>query len=274
MELNPIPVRSGSRDIGECIYCGARCRDLSKEHAVPYGLNGPWILHRASCAKCATITSQFERDTMRCLWPELRIALAMNSRRTKNRPATLPLVVGRGGMRETIQVPSERFPVYLLTPLFPCPGAVCGRPLRRGVFINLDILHVAGPSFAKASIEYPGAEFVGAHANFSPEYFARTVAKIAFCVAVLALGIAPFGQSPIKSIILGKDDRIGHWVGCWERGEIIPPSGLHGAAVLCSGTDIHVILRLFAQFLAPEYHVVLGPADAAFVASDQWPWPE
>ena len=34
--------------------------------------------------------------------------------------------------------------------------------------------------------------------------------------------------------------------------------------------------RLFAQFGAPEYHVMLGPADPAYVASNEWPtqWAE
>jgi hypothetical protein len=135
------------------------------------------------------------------------------------------------------------------------------------------MLHLAGPSFKEASAEHPGAEFVGMHSNFSPEDFARTVAKIAYCVGVCALGTGPFRTSPIKPVILGHDNHVGHWVGCWEQGEINPPSGLHGARVLCSGTELHVILRLFAQFSAPEYHVVLGPADPEFVASANWPWP-
>ena len=42
--------------------------------------------------------------------------------------------------------------------------------------------------------------------------------------------------------------------------------------ITSSGADVHVILRLFGQFGAPEYHVALGPADPAFVASDEWPW--
>jgi len=186
--------------------------------------------------------------------------------------ATLPFVVIRGGVREIIQIPRERYPVYLPIPLFPAPGVVSGRPLRRGVFTNLDTLHLAGPSFREATSEYPGAEFVGMHTHFSPEDFSRTVAKIAFCAAVYALGTAPFSHSPIKSVILGDDEHIGHWVGCWENEEVIPPSGLHGMRVVCSGFDIHVVLRLFAQFGAPEYHVVMGPADPTFVASDQWPW--
>jgi hypothetical protein len=40
------------------------------------------------------------------------------------------------------------------------------------------------------------------------------------------------------------------------------------------GTDVHVILRLFAQFGAPEYYVALGPAAPEFVSSSDWPWQE
>jgi len=90
---------------------------------------------------------------------------------------------------------------------------------------------------------------------------------------VSALGVEPFVTSPIKAVILGHDEHIGHWVGCWEQEEINPPVGLHALRVVCSGVTIHVILRLFAQFGAPEYHVVLGLADPSFVASDKWPWP-
>ena len=273
MDLNLTPIAADAREVGECIYCGVRDQPLHREHAVPYGLNGPWTLLHASCAECARITHKFEKDTLRSLWPTVRNALAMRTRRPKERSATLPLVVIRGGVRETVQIPRERYPVYLPTPLFPSPGVVAGRPLRRGVFTNMEHLHLAGPSFEDASSEYPGAEFVGLHTNFSPEDFARTIAKIAYCAAVSALGVAPFVHSPIKSIILGADNHIGHWVGCWEREEVNPPSGLHGMRVLCSGVDIHVVLRLFAQFGAPEYHVAMGPADPSFVASAEWPWP-
>lgn len=50
------------RETGECIYCGKRDAPLGTEHAVPYGLNGPWTLLRASCDACAKITSRFEHD--------------------------------------------------------------------------------------------------------------------------------------------------------------------------------------------------------------------
>lgn len=53
---SPIPL---SRYIGKCIYCGST-DNLTREHVVPRGLGGPWLLLKASCKKCARITSDFE----------------------------------------------------------------------------------------------------------------------------------------------------------------------------------------------------------------------
>jgi len=211
---------------------------------------------------------------MRSLWPDIRNALAMQSRRRDKRSPTLSLVVQRGEVRETIQVSRSEFPVYLPTPLFPPPAVFWRSQPIRGVFTNLDAIHIAGPTFEEASKRYPGAEFVGAHTNFSPEDFGRTLAKIAFCVAVHGLGLAAFTHTPIRKVILGSDPCIGHWVGSWH-GEAVNDThgGLHAIKVQRSmtGSNIHVFVRLFAQFGAPEYHIVLGEADPVFVASDEWP---
>ena len=69
------PAPLNAKKIGECIYCGTRDATLGTEHAVPYGLNGPWTLLNASCDMCAKITHRLERDTMRCLWPDIRNVL-------------------------------------------------------------------------------------------------------------------------------------------------------------------------------------------------------
>src|ERR1017187_1301419 len=100
--LNDNYVSLQGREIGECIYCGKRDVALGTEHAVPYGLNGPWTLLHASCAVCAGITSRFEHGVMRHLWPDVRNALAMQSRRKDKRSTTLPIVVERDGVRKTI----------------------------------------------------------------------------------------------------------------------------------------------------------------------------
>mgnify|MGYP006327009123 FL=1 len=79
-------------------------------------------------------------------------------------------------------------------------------------------------------------------------------------------------QSPTREVILGCAPDIGRWVGSWTGDEQSPPTGLHAFRVSAAGTDMHAILRLFAQFGAPEYYVAIGPADPAFVASPAWPW--
>lgn len=269
-----IKVSLNAREVGECIYSGTRDAALGKEHAVPYGLNGPWTLLKASCDACARITHRFERDVMRRLWPDIRNVLAMQSRRRDKRSPTLPLIVQRSGAKEIIQVPRSEYPTYLLTPLFPPPAIFWSDKPVPGVFANLATVHLTGPTFQEASQQHPGADFIRARTNFSAEDFARTVAKIGFCAAVAALGLGALTQTPIRDVILGSDPCIGYWVGSWY-GEPVNGThgGLHEIRVKYGSSDsqIHVFVRLFAQFGAPEYHVLLGPADPTFVASSEWP---
>jgi len=261
-------------DIGACIYCGERDAPLSTEHAVPYGLNGPWTLLRASCERCAKITTRFERDVMRCLLPHVRNVLAMQTRRRDKRSTALPLEVHRDGVKETLMVPRTKYPTYFPALLFPKPGVFWTDVPVPGVFANVRLLHLAGPTFEEASNEYPGAHFVGARMNFSVEDFARMIAKIGYCAAVASVGLGAFTYTAIRDVILGKDLCINHWVGTWW-GEPVNNvvDGLHQIRITheMPGHRLHAIVRLFAQFGAPEYHVVLGPADPAYVASDQWP---
>ncbi len=267
-----LPVPKNGRDIGQCIYCDSIEEPLTKEHAIPYGLNGPWTLLRASCHRCADITHRFERDSLGGLFPAFRTVLRMQTRRPKKRPKTLPLVLESRGVQRTIQVPLADFPLYLPTPRLSQPKAVTGDHTVNSASVKMDFMHVAGPSFESVSQKYPDVDFVGARLSFAPEEFARTLAKIAFCAGVYTLGLAPLRQSPIRQIVLGNDRDVWHWVGSWTGAQINEPKGLHAMQVRASGSVIHVILRIFAQFGAPEYHIVLGAVDQKFVNSSAWPW--
>ena len=183
----------------------------------------------------------------------------------------MPLVLESAGVPRTIQVLPTEFPLYLPTPIFPPPGNVTGSQPSPMASPQLAFVHVSGPSFESIGRRH-GADFVGARLAFSPQDFGRTLAKIAFGAAIYALGIAPFRNAAIRRAILGDEPSIGYWVGSWQGRPVNEPRGLHAMQVRANGSDIHVILRLFAQFGAPEYHVVLGPADPAFVASKEWPF--
>lgn len=268
-----LPIPKNARDVGVCIYCGATGDSLSTEHAVPYGLNGPWTLLRASCKRCADITHRFERDTLKGLFPAIRNILSMQSRHSRNRSTTLPLLVESNGIQTEIQVPTSEFPLYLLIPVFPPPGVVSGRAPSPCMSVKLEFLHIAGPTFKVFKQRYnANADAVWAHLNFSPELFAQTLAKIAFCAGIYTLGLEPFTNTPIRRVILGQERCLGHWVGSWTGEPMNEAKGGHAMQIRACGSDIHVILRLFAQFGTPEYHVVLGKADPAFVNSNAWPW--
>jgi hypothetical protein len=267
-----IPIPKNARYIGQCIYCDSNEEPLSKEHAVPYALNGPYTLLKASCRSCADITHRFERDCLRDfgLYSAIRAVLRMQSRR--KRPETLPLILDSKGVQRTVQVPLADFPLYLPTPHLPPPAIITGATVTQDVHVDLKFIHITGPSFSDFSQLYPDAEFAGARLSFSPELFVRTLAKIAFCTGVFTLGLAPLRQSPLRQVILGTDRDPWRWVGSWTGEPMTEPKGAHAIQVHASDSDIHVIMRLFAQFGTPEYHVVLGEADPEFVRSDAWPW--
>lgn len=273
LEMNQIPVSKIPRVVGECIYCARTDVPLGKEHAVPFGINGDWTLVCASCGECATITSQIEHDTLRGLWPAVRGVLALRTRRPRKRPKSLPLVLEKGGEQTTIDVQLSEFPTYLPIPVFPPAREVAGYanvPHQESV---LQFYHICGPTFEDVIAQYPGTEFVGARLRFHPELFARTLLKIAFCAAVHVIGIDALRQSPAREVILGHDRDVFRWVGSWTGEQMTTTDGLHQIIVRASGRDIHVFVRLFGQFGAPEYHIVLGPAADSAVSSPDWLWP-
>lgn len=268
-----LPVPSQPRQLGECIYCGTVDGELTREHAVPYGLNGPWTLLRASCPVCADVTHRFERDALKGLFPALRAVMAFQTRRPRDRPRVLPLVVENRGQQRVVQLPLDDYPVYLPCPIWSEPGILSQRRDTPTGF-RLEFRHLAGPTFEAVAERFQPCDFVGARLSFSPGEFARMIAKAAYCAAVHALGVAPLRRSPVRSAILGHDRNAARWVGLWLGPEMNAQCGLHGIQIRASGAQLHAVVRLFAQFGAPEYHVVLGEADDDFVKSDAWPWKE
>src|SRR5665213_1960681 len=82
--------------VGACIYCGAT-EGLTKEHIIPLGLGGQFVLPAASCPACSKITSDFERKVLRGFMLDGRIVDNFPTRRPKERPATLLVDVQRKG---------------------------------------------------------------------------------------------------------------------------------------------------------------------------------
>ena len=267
--MGSLTLPKNAPNIGECIYCGTKEGPLSREHAVPYALHGEWTLLNASCRSCAGITSRFEKDSLG-LYDHIRAVLNMRTRHPKRRSLTLPVVIAADG-DQTIEVPLTDYPLYLPSPIFLPPGIIDRRPPTAGMpVLGLPLQHIAGPTYQQTQARH-GHDFAGTRHSFSPELFALTLAKIAYCAAIYVLGLDPLRNSPLRGIILGYNPCLGHFVGSWNREIMNAQQGPIALQVRSRGATVDVIIRFFAQFGTPEYHVVVGTVDPEFVKSPEWP---
>lgn len=247
-----------SRKVGKCIYCGSTDEPLSREHIIPEGLNGEFTLIAASCARCRDTTSGFEQEVLRNTFGPARIALQMRSKRSNERPSHLPLQLRRGGEEIEIQVPVQDYPAILAFPIFAPPAYLTGRPYSSGIdIVGIAHTQVAGLPLAELQRKY-GGDYLGVRLAYEPVKFARAMAKIAYGFAVLTFGLDHIAERYLLTALLGETSDIGRWVGCDRTSPLSPSTGLHAVALRMEGKEIHVLVRLFAQFGAPEYHVVVG----------------
>jgi hypothetical protein len=249
-----------SRNIGKCIYCGRTDEPLSREHIIPRGLNGELTLTDASCGRCRDITSRLEDDLLRNAFGPARVGLRLRTQRPEERPKHLPIQVRRGGNEILIDVPVDEYPAIVALPVFAPPAHASGRSYSSGVqLVNVSLARVWGPPLAEVHRKY-GHEYTGIQLSYNPVAFARAIAKIAYGFTVLKLGLERIADRYVLPAMLGEASDIGRWVGCDPGPPISPSTDLHAWSF---GLDqdhkeIHVLVRLFALFGAPEYHIVVG----------------
>jgi hypothetical protein len=245
--------------VGRCIYCHTDRQPLRTEHIIPYGLNGPWKLLEASCETCAAITSRFERDVLKTTFDTVRIALDFPSRRKRDRPRQLPLSIKRGGKQEVVYLPVEYYPAVIGMPHFEAPAYLEGQDGEHLRTIGFTGVQIGGPPAAEVGRRL-SAQSIAFAAKFEPVgAFARLLAKIGYGCAVMAVGcdLSRLEDVYVLPLILGRADDIGRWVG-GTTDQAVAVSDLHDVKFSIVDGDLLVNVRLFAQFNAPEYIVVVG----------------
>jgi hypothetical protein len=245
--------------VGRCIYCHTDRQQLKIEHIIPYGLNGPWKLREASCERCEKITSRFERDVLKTTFDMVRIAIDFPSRRKKNRPRQLPLSIKRGGKQEVVYLPVESYPAVIGMPHFEVPAYLQGGDSEQLRTIGFTGVQIGGPPIVEVARKL-SAQSIAFTAKFEPVgAFARMLAKIAYGCAVMVVGcdLSRLEDVYVLPLILGKSDDIGRWVG-GTNDQAVAVSDLHDVKFSIVDGDLVVNVRLFAQFNAPEYIVVVG----------------
>jgi hypothetical protein len=255
--INTIPHNS-MRSIGKCIYCGS-LMNLSDEHIIPHGLGGPWVLQKASCQKCAAITSEFERDIVKYYFSLVRAKLDLPTYHKKHRPTSFEFSIKRDNKKETANFLTNDCPIIFMMPIFDKPGYILNEGVKTGYKIKGTTLHGYGvEKFAKEqniqSLTF-STQLLGMN-------FPRFLAKIAYGIVVLQYGLDMIKDNYVIPCILGNKNDVGHWVGCENPDQspaLLPKDQLfYKIQVFSKGCLVGAIIRLFAIYQTPEYIVIVG----------------
>jgi hypothetical protein len=209
--------------VGHCIYCG-RTDNLSREHIIPFGLNGNVVLLAASCARCQKITASFELAVLRGSMRAVRVRLQFQSRKKhEGAPLIQRLSFTRNGVSETIDFPVERFPTFLRLERFASPRYFTGEQ-KFGIHITGARTILFGPRLEIVGRELGAQELTFTSARDQPTSFARMIAKIGYGMAFARGHIDRIeAPSPLIPSILGEVNDIGRWVGTLSGPEEVRP---------------------------------------------------
>lgn len=243
---------------GICIYCGASAVNLTDEHMVPFSLGGKHIIKRASCNKCAAITSNFEGKVSRGLWGDARLAYGAPSRRKKLKPKFY-LMKSVDTQLNDLEIAFSEYPAPMIFYWMPQAGLLQGLEETTDISSSWEVKVVWDQTKMKRLEErYPGrATGTFRHA---PNEFGRMLLKIGYCDALTRLDIGDF--EPIcLPYILNPNLNVSFLVG--GSLEPVPPvdigysTGLAGFGLV---DDVFLIceIRLWANVHSPLYHAVVG----------------
>lgn len=212
------------------MYCDTETAPLSKEHIVPFALNGVHTLQNASCRKCAELTSKIEASVLKTTFIAGRRFFRMRSRRIKNWDK----------FEETF--------LALLFPSTPMPGYLLEIPnTSKGInIVDLKFIPLAVSSPAKFSTNFNGLDFF------------RMLSKIALGFSIAEFGYTNFESFYVRDIILGMKDDIGHWVGTADDCIFGIDDAVYKIKVVRHANVIICRIKLFALLQVPEYLVVVG----------------
>jgi hypothetical protein len=246
------------RHIGKCVYCGST-DNLTDEHIVPYGLNGPWQLLEGSCKACNKITSAFEGTVLHEYFTLARAALGLRTRHRRNRPKEFSFEVDREGRKDTIKVPVTDCPAIFMMRILEEPGYIVKRGNEDSVKTIAVSLHGINPTELEDKFDIEG---ISINAHFSGGHcFERMLAKIAYGMTILAYGSEALKECYVLPCILGLKHDVGYWVGSSGRRISTLPAEkkvLHRIGLALNNGEIRIFIRLFAHLKTPEYLVIVG----------------
>jgi len=259
---------------GVCIYCGRHADKvkLTDEHTMPFSLGGNVILEKASCLDCANVTKNFEGYLGRKVFGDFRTHAGTQTRNKKDRPSSLQAKITLRGREFVREFDVGDHPFFTSFPVLPVAGILSGdQPRREYKWVNAHVFHSIPPniretlgmhSHEKATLHYPDI-------TVDTNKFARAIAKIAYCTAVMKWGIGGFRPLIIRQLILGEYPFVPYLVGLHPNASmaVANPEVMHEVSFAITEYKrlalITARVRLFANSGAgdegpPSYEVVVG----------------
>src|SRR6266704_6251703 len=93
--------------IGKCIYCGTSEGRLTREHVIPRGLNGEFVLQEACCDRCKKIIDSVETKVLRETLRPARAHMGFRTYGKNGLAQEFPEIIERDGHEETVNIPVE-----------------------------------------------------------------------------------------------------------------------------------------------------------------------
>lgn len=271
---------------GTCIYCGSEGGPdgLRDEHAVPYSLGGNAALLEASCRDCERITSYLDGYLANATYKYLRVHSDVQSR--SGHPDLLPTHVGLTDGKKVLDLAPPDHPYFLHMPVWNSPGVMRGiQPSSDFGDAKAHVYWWIPPNIRGTLGLKHGdiAEIQDKTPMPNLGTFARAIAKVAYCNAIMTYGLNGFRPLVLPDLILGRYPNIPYLVGSDRR--VPPPPEAPDVLHSCTKTVVTIgrlkyltiRLRLFAHSGThdhgmPFYEVVVG-AEGKPNASSRRPSP-
>jgi hypothetical protein len=257
---------------GVCIYCFSTngTRKLTDEHTIPFSLGGSTQLAEASCDKCAKITSYLDGYLANKTFGHMRVHLNLQSR--SGHAELLPAVIQLKGGERAIDFATKDHPYFLNLPLLRPPGILRGGAPGEELRLMNEFTYWYVPKSLAPALgveDSDVAQVINSAGKPNVYTFARGLAKIAYCNAILRHGLDGFRRLVTPDIILGKYGDVAFFVGSDPTlpAPPNPPGQQHsvelGEAAYRGMKLLFAKIRLFADSAAgdrgmPYYVVVYG----------------
>lgn len=243
---------------GRCIYCGIRSDDLTDEHIVPRSLGGQHVIRKASCKKCAVITSKFERKVARDLWGDARISFNAPSYRKNKRPTNIIME----STRWAYEVPVTEYPAAMVFYQMPKAWFLQWFDHTEDISSKWKLIAVDDETrrnnYLKKYGESPRLKF-----RHIPEEFGRMIAKIWYGQILTTFHPSEFTHICLP-YILGEQTNVSFVVGGGDDNIVpVPDIGysLNTTGIISQNRDRLLLIakvRIYSNVASPEYEVIVG----------------